>query len=294
MCEVIGLDRCSLAKYDESSGQFHITHRWAAQGVPLLPDLMPHEQIPWITRTIRSGNYVQFSTFADFPGRYPGHRNDARHRKSKSGTIVPLCAGGRVFGAIAFDAVLAERQWPEQVTKRLQLLSQIFANALLRKKYDEALQKAYSEIKTLKDKLQTENVYLREEIKLEHQHHDVIGQSETIRRVLRSAAQVSVTDSTVMLQGETGTGKELIARAIHEMSGRRGSLDDQGELRRFAHDSCRKRTVWTRKGCIHRSLNSGNGPFRGCQWFYSLPRRNRRTAPRASGKTPSRSSGRRI
>ncbi len=222
MCEVIGLDRCSLAKYDESSGQFHITHRWAAQGVPLLPDLIPHEQIPWITRTIRSGNYVQFSTFADFPQDATLDIETTRDIvKSKSGTIVPLCAGGRVFGAIAFDAVLAERQWPEQVTKRLQLLSQIFANALLRKKYDEALQKAYSEIKTLKDKLQTENVYLREEIKLEQQHHDVIGQSETIRRVLRSAAQVSVTDSTVMLQGETGTGKELIARAIHEMSGRK-------------------------------------------------------------------------
>jgi formate hydrogenlyase transcriptional activator len=92
---------------------------------------------------------------------------------------------------------------------------------LARKSYDESLREAFEEIKKLKEKLETENLYLREEIKLEHQHHEVIGQSEGIRRVLREAEQVAPTDSTVLLQGETGTGKELIARAIHDLSRRK-------------------------------------------------------------------------
>jgi formate hydrogenlyase transcriptional activator len=141
--------------------------------------------------------------------------------RAKSGTILPVCAGGKVFGGIAFDSVRNEREWSAQETKRLQLVTEVFANALARKRYDESLQQAYSQIKSLKERLESENRYLREEIKLQYQHHEVIGQSEGIRRVLKSAEQVAMTDSTVMLQGETGTGKELIARAIHDLSRRK-------------------------------------------------------------------------
>jgi transcriptional regulator with GAF, ATPase, and Fis domain len=222
ICEVLAIDRCQLAKYEESTVGFHLTHRWAAPGIDLLPEIIPHEHIPWITNTLMGGEMVQFSCLADFPAEAKKDMESARDLvKAKSGTILPLCAGGKVFGAIAFDAVLEERNWSVQDTKRLQLVAQVFSNTLARKKYDEHLQRAWSEIKRLKEQLEGENLYLREEIKLEHQHHEVIGQSEGIRRVLRSAEQVALTDSTVLLQGETGTGKELIARAIHSFSRRK-------------------------------------------------------------------------
>ena len=82
----------------------------------------------------------------------------------------------------------------------------------------EQLQTAYSEIEKLKQRLEQDNLYLREEIKLEH--HGVVGESEKIHQVLRKAEQVAKTDASVLLLGETGTGKELIARAIHEASKR--------------------------------------------------------------------------
>jgi transcriptional regulator with GAF, ATPase, and Fis domain len=126
-----------------------------------------------------------------------------------------------MFGILAFGTLRQERKWPTYLVDGLRLVSQIFANAIARKRYDESLQNAYSEIKKLKDKFEEENVYLREEIKLEYQHHEVIGQSEGIRRLLKSVSQVAATDSTVMLQGETGTGKELVARAIHDQSRRK-------------------------------------------------------------------------
>jgi formate hydrogenlyase transcriptional activator len=83
---------------------------------------------------------------------------------------------------------------------------------------------AFQEIADLKQRLEKENVYLREEVRLEHQHGEIIGGSDGIRRVLQKVEQVAPTDSTVLVLGETGTGKELIARTIHEHSRRRGHV----------------------------------------------------------------------
>ena len=79
----------------------------------------------------------------------------------------------------------------------------------------------FTEVEQLKNRLQAENLYLREEIKLEHNFEEIIGESQSIKAVLRSIEQVAPTDSTVLIRGDTGTGKELIARAIHHLSPRR-------------------------------------------------------------------------
>jgi PAS domain S-box-containing protein len=88
------------------------------------------------------------------------------------------------------------------------------------KQSEQNLQKAYNDIKLLKKKLEQENIYLREEIELQHQHHEIIGKSKAVNQMLSQAEQVANTDSTVLILGETGTGKELLARAIHRMSSR--------------------------------------------------------------------------
>src|SRR5258705_2446776 len=86
------------------------------------------------------------------------------------------------------------------------------------------LAEANQQIAKLNERLERENVYLRCEVKLEHHHHEVIGDSDSIRRVLQKAEQVATTDSTVLMLGETGTGKELIAHTIHELSRRKGRV----------------------------------------------------------------------
>ena len=83
------------------------------------------------------------------------------------------------------------------------------------------LQEALTEIQQLKDQLQAENIYLREEIRLEHNFDNIIGQSGRLKEVLFNVEQVAPTDTTVLILGETGTGKELIARAIHNTSPRK-------------------------------------------------------------------------
>ena len=83
------------------------------------------------------------------------------------------------------------------------------------------LQEALEEIEKLKNRLQAENVYLQEEIKLEHNFEEIISKSDALRNILRKVEQVASTDATVLILGETGTGKELIARAVHNISARR-------------------------------------------------------------------------
>jgi PAS domain S-box-containing protein len=82
----------------------------------------------------------------------------------------------------------------------------------------EALETAYAEVNRLKTQLEEENIYLQEEIKLQHNFGEIVGQSDPLKHVLFKIEQVAPTDSTVLIAGETGTGKELVARAIHTAS----------------------------------------------------------------------------
>jgi formate hydrogenlyase transcriptional activator len=86
---------------------------------------------------------------------------------------------------------------------------------------EERLRAALAEVEALKNRLHAENVYLQEEIRGEHNFVEMVGSSPELLAALRHVEQVAPTDSTVLILGETGTGKELIARALHSRSGRR-------------------------------------------------------------------------
>jgi len=105
-----------------------------------------------------------------------------------------------------------------------QRIEDLEAEATKRKKAEEALLETLKEVKQLKNQLREENLYLKEEFNLLNSHEDIVGNSEAIMTVLKQIEQVAPTGSTVLIQGDTGTGKELLAHAIHNLSARKGRL----------------------------------------------------------------------
>jgi transcriptional regulator with GAF, ATPase, and Fis domain/ligand-binding sensor domain-containing protein len=105
--------------------------------------------------------------------------------------------------------------------KRLEEKRKVLSERLEDKtKHSIELQSALSEVERLKNRLEVENIYLQDEIKLQHNFENIITQSEEMKKVLHKIEQVSSTDATVLVLGESGTGKELLARAVHNISNR--------------------------------------------------------------------------
>ena len=111
---------------------------------------------------------------------------------------------------------ITERKKAERALKKYQ--EQL--EELVRERTED-LRVALAEVESLKNRLQAENIYLQEEITLQHNFNEIVGRSESLHEVLLKVEQVASSDSTVLILGETGTGKELIARAIHSISERK-------------------------------------------------------------------------
>jgi formate hydrogenlyase transcriptional activator len=134
-------------------------------------------------------------------------------RGLKKHYLIPLASHGRALGMLAVGTTGELSLAPED----RDFVQQISANIAIA--IENAL--VYQEISELKDKLAQEKLYLEQEIRSELNFEQIIGCSPALRRVLELVEKVAPSDSTVLLLGETGTGKELIARAIHERSRRR-------------------------------------------------------------------------
>jgi formate hydrogenlyase transcriptional activator len=144
--------------------------------------------------------------------RWPRFRQNVKDRIN-SLCDLPLTTARQRLGALAFGSKHIAAYDAADVDF-LQLVANQVAVAV-----ENAL--AFDEIQTLKNKLQQEKVYLEEEVRTEHDFGEIVGQSAALRQVLKEVETVAPTDSTVLIFGETGTGKELIARALHDLSPRR-------------------------------------------------------------------------
>ncbi len=220
ICEALGLDRSTLSKHLADSREIELTHSWARPEFTPNPLIPAGRIFPWMFQQLLSGRTVQFASVEDLPAEASVDKETLRRMGPKSNVSFPLVAGGKMLGALSFGALRAERQWSGDLVDRLRLIAELFANALSRKAADEALRHALDEVRQLKDRLQQENLYLQQENRL-YTGSEFVGESAAILEVQSLVRRVAPTPSAVLITGETGTGKELVAQAIHDRSERR-------------------------------------------------------------------------
>ena len=142
--------------------------------------------------------------------RYPDYAATRAEEHLRMYCALPLTTSRRRLGVLHFASASAEAYGPDQMDF-LQRVASVVAIAV-----DNVC--AYQKLSALSERLATEKLYLEEELKLQYNFDEIVGKSDALMHVLAQAEQAANSDCTVLIMGETGTGKELLARAIHKLS----------------------------------------------------------------------------
>ena len=214
---VTRVDRCRLLEFAESGA---VARVYSATGTAKAAPGASPESEDWVVDRLWRGELVSISREQDLPREAIASRAQSRTFGAHSILGVPAGSGGRTICALVVDCGRLPRTWPALLVERLQLVGEILAAALERGRQETALRANVTVIEELNAQLEAENVYLKEEIKTYHDFDDIVGESAPLRLALARLSQVAPTNTSVLLLGPTGTGKELFARALHECSRR--------------------------------------------------------------------------
>ena len=224
--EFFQVDRCALMQAMKGKKSWKITHIvQSGEDLPPPPSVnteLSSTMFPWAyKKIIEQHEVVAFDSMRKLPPEASIDKKSYEALGTQANLNIPVIVSRSEVYSLILNAVRSERIWPEVYIPRLRVLGEILGNALERSRSERELNERLREIEALKQRLETENIYLQEEVKSLAEHSEIVGQSQGIKKVLAQAQQVAPTDSTVLLLGETGTGKELLARVIHNLSRRK-------------------------------------------------------------------------
>lgn len=212
LLSVVQFDALSVVLYEPARGTMRLHVLETGEPVPsgfeivLRPEDDPAGLVWQTQQPLITSNVAELR-------RWPGFLERVQPYGVQSYCWLPLTTARRRLGALVFVSKQPAAYDGSDV-RFLQLVANHVAVAV-----ENAL--AFQEIEALRDKLAKEKEYLEEEVRTEHHFGDIIGENAALRAVLKQVETVAPTESTVLIRGETGTGKELIARAVHDLSPRK-------------------------------------------------------------------------
>ena len=174
--------------------------------------------LPWVTKRLRQGETVTFqSDSANLPDNAREEREFVRVTNLRSAILVPLEESSSSLTVLSFGAFRSKVDFSTELHTRVKIIGRIFSSVIAEKRADSQLRQALSEVTALKQRAEVENLYLREAAGALGGTGEIVGKSEGIKRVLAAIEHVAPTNASVLITGETGTGKELVAEALHHM-----------------------------------------------------------------------------
>ena len=221
LVDLLGIDCASLSVCSSGGKTFDVVHASERAGITR-SNIDDFHAVPWCSDQLLQGKPVVLSNVtADLPLDAREHLRDFGDVSVMSHVAVPVAAGGRMMCALAGSSSKLSDTLNADIVQPLRLIAESMASAMLRAEQESSLHRLRSELDRLTGRIGSENTYLREQIDHLQGFHDIIGESPALRESLARILEVAPTDATVLLTGETGTGKELFARALHERSARR-------------------------------------------------------------------------
>jgi formate hydrogenlyase transcriptional activator len=218
--EALQLDVAILWRKHAADSTVVPTHHWV-RPPNAEPESLPVSAIPFVISKLEAHEAYWFTRSEEVP--------DAVDRETfgrlgvRSAAVIPLTSQGDdgVLASLVFSSMIGVDEWAPAIIERLYLVAGVMSQAFARRAGFLALQRALDEIRQLRDRLAAENTELRREVKVVRTSQAIVSESAAIQRALAQVQQVAPTPATVLLLGETGAGKEVIAQAIHDLSPRR-------------------------------------------------------------------------
>ena len=244
IAELLQCDRAAILSHDAGKAGVVVSHFWTEDPQPSPSEPLPLVSIPFVASKLKADEASCFTRITEVLDA--ADREALLRHEIGAMAVIPV---GRANTSGEWDFLVfssrTEQQWEPAIIERLRHVSGVFGQALVRKTGGQALQRAHDELHRLRgrlteehvrarptlsvlpashtrDQLQAANLSFRGEVRERSINGAIIGQSSALRLVLDQVEQVAITNASVLLLGETGTGKELLATYLHELSARRG------------------------------------------------------------------------